>query len=185
MRLVGALIWGLAAGLALLITFGNVAVVGYEQSARSALREADLTQDMYKSIAGGDATRWASACLTEILGVHKELHLNQLDLIYGHAPLPETQRKLAEAHAFLLNFLRCSPSDGTAWLAAAMVMNTMNNDADVTMQYLALSRFYSPRNANAVRIRAQILQKVSPRLKTAYRDQLMEMGPSDAPGLEK
>ena len=185
MRLVGALVWSVAAGLSLLITFGNVALVRYQQSARSALRDADLTQDMYKPVAGGDAARWASACLTESLGVRKDLYLNQLDLIYGHAPLPETQQKLTEAHAFLLNFLRCSPSDGTAWLAAAMVMKTMNNDADVTMQYLALSRFYSPRDANAARIRAQILQSVSPRLKTVYRDLLLETGPSDAPRPEK
>ena len=174
MRLIAACMWMFAAGFSLLLTLGNISLVGFQQKAQAALQDTDLSRDVYQSSALAGPTRWASQCLSEGLLVRKELQLKQLDLMFGHEPLVETQKRLEEAHAFLRDYLNCNPSDGSAWLATAMVMNTMNNDSDVTMQYLALSKFYTPRSENAIRSRQVLLQRVSPRLRDNYRDLLIE-----------
>lgn len=174
MRFIAALMWALAAWLCVMLTLGNIALVRFQQTAEAALVDVNLGSDIYASSLLPQATRWISKCLSEDLLARKELQLKQLDRLYGHEPLDETQRRLEQALAFLLDFLRCNPGDGSAWLAAAMVMNTINNDADITMQYLALSRFYSPNDEKAVRSRSAILRSVSQRLKNGYPDMFME-----------
>jgi hypothetical protein len=171
--------WSIAAVFSLLVTFGNAAIAQFQQSADSRLHYADFGHDIYSESSFADATRWVSACLTDNLLLRKELQLKQLDLIYGQETVAETDRKLAQAHTLLIDYLHCNPGDGSAWLAAAMVMNTMNNDSDVTMQYLALSKFYTPRSENAIRSRQALLQRVSPRLKSDYRDLFIESDPAD------
>ena len=170
MRMISVCLWAGAACLSLLITFGNVALVKFEQVAESSLYDADLSRDIYGSAPTSAATRWASACLADGLLTRKSLQLKQLDLIYGHATLSKSNQKLEETYDFLRSYLRCNPSDGSAWLAAAKVMNTINNDADLTMQYLALSKYFLPKDRNAIRNRQTILETVSPRLKSEYRD---------------
>jgi hypothetical protein len=187
MRFVTTGMWAILAVFSLLVTFGNAAVAQFQQSAEAGLHDADFGYDIYRESSFAGATRWVSACLTDSLLVRKELQLKQLDLIYGHGTVADTNQKLAQAHAFIVDYLHCNPGDGSAWLAAAMVMNTMNNDSDVTMQYLALSKFYTPRGENAVRSRQVLLQRVSPRLRDNYRDLLIESDAVDnnASGVQK
>ncbi len=179
-RLFSAVLWIAAASISLFITLGNVALVKFSQEAEQSLAEADLQRDIFASdsFASGP-TRWLSHCLSEGLRSQKDLRLRQLDLLYGHESLLQTQRRLQEDHDFLLNYLRCNPSDANAWLGAAMIMKTMNNDADVTMKYLAFSKFYAPGDASIARTRLEILKTVSPRLKAEYQDLFLENPASD------
>ncbi|SOC81958.1 hypothetical protein SAMN05421890_0347 [Ensifer adhaerens] len=177
MRVVSAVIWALAAALSFLLTLGNVSLVGFQQKAQASLRDADLNKDLYATDLLSIPTRWTSECLSEGLRVRKDLQLKQLDLLFGHEPLAASQKRLEQTLEFLRSYLHCNPGDGTAWLAAAMVMNTINNDSDVTMQYLALSKFYMPDSEAAVRSRSAILRNVSARLKSNYQDLFMESVP--------
>lgn len=177
MRLIAAFMWMFAAGFSLLLTLGNISLVGFQQKAQAALSDANLRQDIYQAGPLPSPTSWVFGCLSEGLLVRKELQLKQLDLMFGHEALSETQTRLENAHAFLRDYLKCNPSDGTAWLAAAMVTNTINNDSDITMQYLALSKFYTPNSENAIKSRAAVLTNVSARLKSGYRDLSLETVP--------
>lgn len=174
MRYISALMWVLAAALSLFLTLGNVSSVRFQQFAEVDLLNTDLRQDPFGSGSFSDITRWASFCLSDGLLVRKELQLKQLDLIFGHTPLADMQKKLDEAQEFLHAYLKCNPSDGNAWLAAAMVSNTENNDSDVTIQYLALSKFYSPNSEGAIRSRALILANTAERLRSANRDLFLD-----------
>lgn len=175
MRIFPAALWVAVAFTALLITFGNAALARFVAEAEQSLGDADLDRTVYGSGSMLDVpVSWLSACLTEGMRTQKALRLRQLDLTFGKESLLVTQQRLERAHIFLRNYAGCNPSDGSGWLGAAMVMKTMNNDADIIMQYLALSKYYTPNNRNAVKVRQEIARDISERLRSQYSDIILD-----------
>lgn len=166
---------GNATGL-LLICFSLVVVILAFQDLVTRLHSSDIRRMAGRierkisvgndrvSRAGTDADALGrqGVCLSDVVKSGLTVELKRLDGINQIKEFPRWAEIADRTDAYLLHALSCLPTNGNFWLRMAMVRQAIAEVPTSLGHFLQLSQLYAPAEADVLRTRLLMLNRLSP-----------------------